>query len=199
MNCQGARVKVNSLAGDGVTVADSQLRSNLLAVCLGGAVAAAPGDLAQWFNALYCNPSLPGALAVWGAGAGYLKYTSTELADTCTVEDFTGTTTGNTPTPVATVTTIATLMAAGGIASRDGDATCTLTNGSVMSVGGVTTYVTTYVASVVRPNLTTPTCRTCYELYGNVSTGSLVKGGTVPGGNVYLVAAPGRLTGYTLN
>jgi hypothetical protein len=195
VNYQGTGIKVNSLAVDGVTVVDSQLRSNLSVVPLSGAVAAAPSDLAQWFNALYYNPSLLSASAVWGAGAEYLKYTSTELADTYTVEDFTGTTTGNTPTPVVTGTTIATLMAAGGIASSEDGTTYTLINGSVVSVGGVTTYV----ASVVRPDLTMPAYRTYYELYGNVYTGSLVKAGTVLGGNVYLVAAPGTLTGYTLD
>jgi hypothetical protein len=180
-NYQGTGIKVNSLAVDGVTVVDSQLRSNLSVVPLSGAVAAAPSDLAQWFNALYYNPSLLSASAVWGTGAEYLKYTSTELADTYTVEDFTGSTTGNTPTPVGTGTTIAALMAAGGIASSEDGTTYTLTNGSVVSVGGVTTYV----ASVVRPDLTTPAYRTYYELYGNVYTGSLVKAGTVLGGNVY--------------
>jgi hypothetical protein len=86
-------------------------------------------------------------------------------------------------------------MAAGGIVSNDDGTTYTLTNGSVSSINGVTTYV----SSAVRPNLTTPTYRTFYQLNGNVYEGNFVKAGTVLGGSVYLVAAPGTSTGYTLN
>ena len=86
-------------------------------------------------------------------------------------------------------------MAAGGIVSNDDGTTYTLTNGSVSSINGVTTYV----SSAVRPNLTTPTYRTFYELNGNVYEGNFVKAGTVLGGNVYFVAAPGMSTGYTVN
>lgn len=191
---QGTSIKVDNLATDGVTVVDSELRSNLSVVSLSGTVAAAPTDLTQWFNVLYYNSSLLSASAVWGAGSEYLKYTSTEVADTYTIEDSTGSTTGNSPTPFATGTTIATLMAAGGIASSEDGTTYTLTNGSVAAVNGVTTYV----ASVVIPDLTTPTYRTYYELYGNVYMGGLVKAGTVLGGTVSVVAAPGTATGYTL-
>jgi hypothetical protein len=192
---QGAGIKVDSLAVDGVTVVDSQLRSNLSVVPLSGAVTAAPADLAQWFNSLYYNPSLLSASSVWGMGAAYLQYTATEVADTYTVADYTGSTTSNTPNPVASGTTIAALMAAGGISSSIDGTTHTLTNGSVSSINGVTTYV----ASTVRPNLTTPTYRTYYELNGNVYTGGLVKAGTVLGGNSYPVAAPGTSIGYTVN
>lgn len=192
---QGPGIEVDTLAADGVTVVDSQLRSNLSAVPLSGAVAAAPANLAQWFNSLYYNPSLLNASSSWTTGAAYLQYTATEVADTYTVADYTGSTTSNTPNPVASGTTIAALMAAGGISSSVDGATYTLANGSVSSINGVTTYV----ASAVRPNLTTPTYRTYYELNGNVYTGNLVKAGTVLGGNSYPVAAPGTSTGYTLN
>ena len=192
---QGTGIVVDALATDGVTVVASQLRSNLSVVPLSGAVAAAPTALAQWFNALYYNASLLSASAVWGTGSAYLQYTATEVADTYTVIDYAGSTTGNTPDPVAGGTTIAALMAAGGIVSNDDGTTYTLTNGSVSSINGVTTYV----SSAVRPNLTTPTYRTFYQLNGNVYEGNFVKAGTVLGGSVYLVAAPGTSTGYTLN
>jgi len=192
---RGTGIVVAGLATDGVTVVTSQLRSNLSVVPLSGAVAAAPTALTQWFNALYYNPSLLSTSAVWGTGAAYLQYTATEVADTYTVVDYSGSTTGNTPDPVAGNTTIAALMAAGGIVSNDDGTTYTLTNGSVSSINGVTTYV----SSAVRPNLTTPTYRTFYELNGNVYEGNFVKAGTVLGGNVYFVAAPGTSTGYTVN
>jgi hypothetical protein len=192
---QGTGIKVDALSADGSTVVSSTLRSNLSVVPLSGAVAAAPSEFAQWFNSLYYNSSLLNASATWAAGAAYLKYTATEAADTYTVADYTGTTNGNSPNPVASGTTIAALMTAGGISSSVDDTNYTLGNGSVSTINGVTTYVST----AVRPNLTTPTYRTFYELNGNVYTGNLVKAGTVIGGNTYPVAAAGTSTGYTLS
>ena len=192
---QGTGVKVNALAADGVTVVDSVIRSGFSVVPLSGAVASAPTDLAHWLNSLYFNSALLSTTATWNSGAAYVKYTSTEVADTYTVVDYdstatataTSTTTGNTPDPVPGGTTIAGLMANGGIFLVDDNTTYTLSNGSVSSINGVTTYV----ASAVRPNLTTPTYRTFYELNGNVYVGSLVKAGTVIGGNAYPVAVSG--------
>lgn len=192
---QGTGIKDNTLATDGVTIVASTLRSGLSVVPLSGTVVSAPSELAQWFNALYYNPALLSTTATWNTGAAYLKFTATELADEYTVVDYNGSTTGNSPDPVASGTTIAALMAAGGIQSNDDNTVYTLSNGSVSTINSVTTYV----ASVVRPNLTTTTYRTYYELNGNVYCGSLVKAGTVIGGNTYPVAAPGTATGYTVN
>lgn len=192
---QGTGIRVDALAADRSTVVDSLLRSDLVEVPLSGAVAAAPTDLTQWFNALYYNASLLSGTATWNTGAAYLKYTSTEIADNYRVMDYTGMTTGTSPNAVATGTTIAALMATGGIASAADGVTYTTANGSVSTINGVTTYVST----TVRPNVTTPTYRTFYELNGNVYIGSLVKAGTVIGGNPYPVAAPGTAQGYTIN
>jgi len=194
LSYQGTGVRVDTLAVDGVTVVDSTLRSNYSVVPLTGAVAAAPTEFTQFFSVLYYNPALLNASTTWSAGAAYEKFTGTQIDDLYTVGDYTGATTGNTPTPVASGTTIAALMAAGGISSSSDAAIYTLTNGSVSTINGVTTYV----ASNVRPNLTTPTYRTYYQLNGNVYVGSLIKSGTVQGGNGYLVATPGT-TGYTIN
>lgn len=192
---QGAGIEFDSLAADGTTVVESQVRSDLSIVPLSGAVTAAPTNLAQWFNALYYNKSLLRTSSSWAASAAYVQYTSTEVADTYTVTDNTGSPTNNTPNPVATGTTIAALMAAGGIpASADGTV-YTLSNGSVSSINGVTTYV----ASAVLPNSTTSVYRTYYEINGNVYAGGLIKAGTVLGGSNYIVAAPGTAAGYTLN
>jgi hypothetical protein len=195
---QGTGVRFDDIAADGATVVDSVLRTNYSVVQLSGAVSAAPTEFTQFFNALYFNTTLLKATATWSAGAAYVKYTSTEISDLYTVEDFAAATTGNTPTPVASGTTIATLMAAGGISSTIDATTYTLQNGSVLSINGVTTYV----SSSTRPNLTTPSYRTYYELNGNVYIGNLVKAGTVLGGNPFLVAVPGSAaptTDYTQN
>jgi hypothetical protein len=191
---QGTGVRVDTLALDGTTVVDSTLRTNISVVPLTGAVTAAPTDFAQFFNSLYFNPSLLSASATWSAGAAYEKYTVTEIGDLYTVVDFTGTTTGNAPTPVASGTTIAALMAAGGIVSNSDATTYTLGNGSVSTIDSVVTYV----ASNPRPASTTPTFRTYYQLNGNVYVGSLIKSGTVGGGNPFPVAVPGT-TGITTN
>jgi hypothetical protein len=191
---QGTGVRVDQLAVDGVTVVDSTLRTNYSVVPLTGAVAAAPTEFAQFFNALYYNPVLLNASTTWSASAAYVKYTGTQIGDLYTVVDYTGTTTGNAPVPVASGTTIAAMMTAGGITSTTDATIYTLSNGSVSIINGVTTYV----ASSVRTNLTTPTYRTYYELNGNVYVGSLIRSGTVEGGNPYPVATPGT-AGYTVN
>jgi hypothetical protein len=186
---QGTGVRVDLLATDGVTVLDSELRSNYSIVPLSGAVAAAPAEFAQFFNSPYFNPTLLNAAATWNAGAAYEKYSNTQIGDVYSVVDFTGATTGNLPAPVSTNTTIATLMAANGIAA-DGT-TYTLANGSESVVNGVTTYVATNPL----PNLTTTVFRTFYELNGNVYSGSLIRSGTVLGGNPFPVAIPGGAPG----
>ncbi len=192
---QGTGIRNDTLAVDGVTPVQSALRSNVSVVPLTGTVVSAPADLSQWFNFLYFNPALLSTTATWASNAAYMKYTETEIGDNYTVFDYNGLTTGTTPVPVATGTTIAALMAAGGIGSSTDATTYTLNNGSVTTVNGVTTYV----ASVVRPNRTTSSYHTFYELNGNVYSGSLVKDGTVLGGDEYPVSAPGTKSGYTLN
>jgi hypothetical protein len=192
---QGTGVRADTLAVDGATTVDSTLRSNISVVSLSGTVASAPTDLVEWFNFLYFNTALLNTTTTWTAGAAYMKYTETEIGDTYTVEDYTGSTTGNTPVPVATGTTIAALMTAGGIKSGSDGTTYTLSNGAVSTINGVTTYV----AAAVRPNRTTATYHTYYDLNGNVYSGNLVKDGTVLGGDAYPVAAAGTTAGYTLN
>ncbi|MFM0151397.1 hypothetical protein [Paraburkholderia sediminicola] len=192
---QGTGVRADTLAVDGATTVDSKLRTNISVVPLSGTVASAPTDLVQWFNFLYFNTALLNTTTAWAAGASYMKYTETEIGDMYTVEDYNGATTGASPVPVATGTTIAALMAAGGIGSGSDGTTYTLGNGTVSTIKGVNTYV----ATAVRPDRTTPTYHTYYDLNGNVYTGNLVKDGTVIGGDEYPVAAPGTTSGYTLN
>lgn len=182
----GTGVKADTLAVDGITTVTSQLRSNYSVVPLEGTVTSAPPDLAHWFNNLYYNPSLLSTTATWGDGAEYEKYTATAIGDTYEVFDgsSTTTTTGDTPIPIATNTTIAARMGAGGFVSNSDNTTYTMTNGTVSVINGVNTYV----ATNPRPSTTTTQYRTYFELNGNVYTGALIKNGTVRGGNAYLVA-----------
>lgn len=189
---QGTAIKVDLLSADGSTVVESKLRSNLSIVPLSGLVKSAPTELQHWLSLLYFNPALLNSSTTWASGAAYLQYTATQAADTYTVVDYTGATTGNAPNPVATGTTISALMTAGGITSSSDGTTYTLGNGTVSTINGVKTYV----ATAARPNLTTTEYRTYYEINGNVYTGSLIKAGTVAGGTAYWVASGG---GNTVN
>lgn len=117
----------------------------------------------------------------------YIKYTATNMVDRYKVFDFSTSTTGTTPSPVATDTTIAALMNAGGISSSSDGTTYTLANGSLSLVNGVTTYV----ANNGRQKQTTNVYRTYYELNGNVYTGDLTRAGTVIGGSTYWDTANG--------
>jgi hypothetical protein len=177
---QGAAVKDEVSTSNGVLLY-SYLRSAIVSTPLSGLVVNSQPDLAHWFNALFSNSSLLNSTATWGAGSAYLEYTATNVADRYRVFDFSTTTTGTSPSPVATGTTIAALMTAGGIASTSDATNYTLANGSVSVINGVTTYV----ASVLRPNATSNLFRTYYEVGGNVLTGDLLKAGDLLGGSSY--------------
>lgn len=183
-------VKVDTLASDGVTTVQSQVRSGFSSTPLTGLVKAAPADFAQYYHALYFNPSLLNSTATWAPDAAYVKYTATNSGDVYQVLDFSAATFGTTPTPVATGTTIAALIASGGIASASDAVTYNLANGSVSVINGITTYV----ATAARPNIATNAFRTYYELNGNVYTGQFIKDGTVIGGSSYSTTTAGVTT-----
>jgi hypothetical protein len=177
---QGSAVKDEILTSGGA-VLYAYLRTNITSTPLSGLVVGSPPELAHWFNALFSNPGLLTSTSTWGAGSAYLKYTATNMTDRYRVFDFSTTTTGTSPSPVASGTTIAALMAGGGIASPSDGVTYTLSNGAVSVVNGVTTYV----ASVPRPNNTSNLYRTYYDIGGNVLTGDLLRAGEVLGGSAY--------------
>ena len=83
-------------------------------------------------------------------------------------------------------------MNAGGFLVNSDNTTYTMTNGTVSVINGVNTYV----ATNPRPNRTTTRYRIFFELNGNVYSGSLIKNGTVRGGNVYIVAG---VNNYSMN
>lgn len=185
----GSSVRRETLLPNSTTVLASELRSNYQSAALSGAVSASPTDFKHYFNVLFFNSSLLNSTATWGAGARYVTYTATTTNDRYRVFDFTstvggtttGVTTGTNPTPLATGTTIAALMSAGGIMSGSDGVTYTLANGTVAIVNGVRTYT----ATVVRPSSTTDRFRTYYELGGDVYTGDLTKANTILGGSAY--------------
>ncbi|WP_233828734.1 hypothetical protein [Paraburkholderia sp. ZP32-5] len=187
---QNGGVRFDRMSADGTTSVESVLRSDYSVVPLAGTVASSPADLVQYGNALFTNPTLLDPSVNWQSGAAYVKFTATLLGDVYYVDDFSGATTGNQPTPVATGTTIAALMNAGGIVSNTDSTTYKSTDGTTTTVGGVTIYV----ANTARPHLATPEYRTYYELNGNVYVGSCMKSGTVVGDVGYTVATANSIT-----
>lgn len=190
---QGTGIRNDILAADGITIVRSDLRSNYSVVPLTGTVVSAPTDLAHALTLLFYNPSLLNPSATWGTGAEYMKFTVTIIGDTYEVVDWSTTTTGNTPSPVATNSTIAALITAGGIVSSLDGITYNMNIGNVSVINGINTYVATNPTL----NETGTQYRTFYELNGNVYAGVLLKDGTVEGGMLFYVAAPGTPSGYT--
>jgi hypothetical protein len=183
-------VRTDILDATGTTIVNSYINSGYSVVPLTGNVASSSfSDLVNYFSPLFYNTTpllAPGA--TWAAGASYMKFTSTEIGDTYFVFDYSSiqAASGSTPKPVATGTTIAALMNAGGILVGSDSTTYTMALGSVSMINGVNTYV----ATDPRPSpRTTPSYITFYDLNGNVYLGEVIKDGTVAGGNPY--AAPG--------
>ncbi|TXT41106.1 MAG: hypothetical protein FD135_565 [Comamonadaceae bacterium] len=192
----GTGIKTDIFASNGTTLLSSAQRSGYQSNSLTGLVTGSPAIFARHFNALFSNPSLLNTSATWGPGSAYFQYTETNLTDKYLVFDTTSTTpsgtttgitTGTTPTPVATGTTIAALMASGGITNSSDGITYTLANGSVATVNGVNTYT----ATAKRQNVTGTRYRTYYDIGGNVLTGELIKAGDVLGGSIFRVTTGG--------
>jgi hypothetical protein len=192
---QGTGVRYDNIAADGITTLYSDLRSNYSIIPLTGTVVSAPTDLAHALTLLIYNPSLLNPSATWGTGAAYMKFTGTVIGDTYEVVDWSATTTGNTPSPVATNSTIAALTTTGGIVSSLDGITYNMTNGNVSVINGINTYVATNPIL----NETGTRYRTFYELNGYVYAGILLKDRTVVGGMKFYVAAPGTPSGYTVD
>ena len=174
----GTGVRRDTLAANGVTLLASQVRSNFQSVNLSGLISSSPVDLKRWFNALFTNTALLTSPANWVPVARYVSYNETALADIYRVFDSSAVTTDTNPSPLASTTTIAALMTAGGISSVSDSATYTLSNGAISTVNGIRTYT----ASILIPQTTTNRYRTYYEINGNVYEGDLVRTNTLYGG-----------------
>jgi hypothetical protein len=177
----GTGVRRDTLAANGLTLIASEARSNFQSVNLSGLISSSPADLKRWFNALFTNTALLTSTATWGAGARYVTFNETNLADLYRVLDgstLPNVTTDTNPRPLASATTVAALMVAGGISSVSDNATYTLSNGAMSTVNGVKTYT----ASIPIPNSTSNAYRTYYEINGNVYKGDLIAANTLYGG-----------------
>lgn len=177
----GTGVRRDTLAANGLTLIASEVRSNFQSVNLSGLISSSPADLKRWFNALFTNTALMTSTATWGAGARYVTFNETNVADLYRVLDgstLPNVTTDTNPRPLASATTVAALMVAGGISSVSDNATYTLSNGAMSTVNGVRTYT----ASIPIPNSTSIAYRTYYEINGNVYKGDLIAANTLYGG-----------------
>jgi hypothetical protein len=188
----GSSVKVDFLAADGVTVAYSQLRSGYASVALSGNVKATTGDFAQWHNSFFSNAAILKGTTTWAAGARYITYTSASAGDRYSVGDCVGTTTGATPSPCLTGTTLAAALVAGMPSTSDGT-TYHTADGTTSTIGGVPVFVATAPRPVSATLSLTPQYRTYFELNGNIYTGSVMKDGAVIGGS-YWVSNPAGTT-----
>jgi len=186
-------VQVELLDSTGATVVASYINNNYSVVALGtGTIVSAPSDLVNEFSPLFYNATLLNATLAWNpADSAYEKFTSTFINDTYFIFDYATTQTANIPPlPVATNTTLATLMGNGGIQVGSDGIRYTSSLGTIATRNGVTTYV----ATSPRPNgptyfRTTPAYITFYELQvngvTNVYLGEVIKAGTVSGGNPF--------------
>ena len=183
----GSKVRVDSLAADGTTVAYSQLRSNYTLVPLSGDVkTATPLEMARFFNSFFTNATILNAGVSYPAGAAYLKFDSVFLGDRYVAFDCTATTTDTNVSPCLTGTTLATALAAG-IASTGDGTTYHTADGAFVTAEGVSMWI----ATAPRPLSATLSSATQYRIYyalnGNVYTGVLTRDGEPFGGSFYVV------------
>jgi len=159
----GTGVRSDLLAVDGSTIVSSVLIANLVSVPLSGTVASAPSDLVNFMGNVFSNASLINPNAIWASGAAYYQCAKVYASDVYYVRDFGPPTTGTTPMPFATGTTLATLIA-----------NSTLTGGTASTVNGVPIYV----SNTLSPGgLSGPFNTTYYQLNGNVYVGAKFSAG----------------------
>lgn len=176
----GSAVQVDSLADDNATVAYSQIRSGYTVGTLSGPLHSAPAVLTNPYNSIFANANVLNTTTTWAAGSQYLIYTATNLGDRYVVFDCHATTTGNSPSPCQTGTTLAAAMVAGEQSNSDAT-TYHTADGTTTTIGGVPVWV----ATAPRPGgqsgtgAFTTEYRIYFELNGNVYTGALIKDGAV--------------------
>ncbi|MDI9333794.1 MAG: hypothetical protein QM533_05400 [Cytophagales bacterium] len=191
----GTGIQEQIMTADGSTVAYTITRSNISVVPLTGTLGSAPNEFKNFFGVFYFNPAAYfSPTATWLPNTSYLKFTTISPDDVYVVNDANTVTTTNTPNPIATGTTLASLMRVGitytGVSPS---VLYTLSNGSISLINGINTYVST---SVITSATSTPSYKTYFELNGNVYSGQLIKAGTVSGGGLNFV---GTTANYTIN
>jgi hypothetical protein len=184
---EGSKVRVDTLADDGKTVAWSQLRSAFSSPALTGAVASAPDEFAHWFNSLFANPEALDPAAGFKAGAAYVKYTAVTPTDDYRAFDcFTNhATTGKDIDACQTSSSLEAMLGPGWASGID-QRTYRLTDGTLSTIGGVRIWV----ANEPRPIAATLTSTVKYRIYfqmgSSVYAGDLTKAGTVLGGTSWV-------------
>lgn len=183
----GSKIRVDSLAADGSTVAYSQLRNNYSLVPLSGAVkTATPPEMAQYLNSFFSNAAILNAGVNYPAGAAYVKFDSVFLGDRYSAFDCGAATTDANVSPCVTGMTLSSALAAG-IASASDLTTYHTTDGALITAEGFQMWI----ATAPRPQSATLTSATQYRIYfavnGNVYTGALTRNGQPFGGSYYVV------------
>jgi hypothetical protein len=196
----GAGIQAVLYAVDGTTPVESFSLSNYSSTSLSGSIvtvnsstaASAYPDLTNYYDEIFFNPKILKGTTSWAAGSTYHKYTQTLSGDLYYVFDYltTQSNSGTTPTPVATGTTLTTYMASHSVHSSTDNTDYTKSNMTSTTVGTVPTYV----ANAPRPNRTTTSYYTLYELNGKIYCGEVIKDQTVIGGNSYHVGTPSSNT-----
>jgi len=181
----GSDVRTDTLAKDGVTVVQSALRSQFKEVPLSGAVAAAPAEMAQPYNSIFANPDVLDTAQAFAPRAAYVTYKETTVGDQHFVYDCTTPTTGTSPTPCFTGTTLDAALAAG-IRSASDDFDYHTADGRIETVGGVRVWIGNSRRPLSSTVSGTPYFRTYFELDGAVYTGSVIKGGSTLANNYFV-------------
>jgi hypothetical protein len=181
----GSAIQVDELASDNQTVGYSYTRSNYASVALTGLLHAAPTELTRPYNSVFANTGVLDTTTTWASGAAYDRFTETNLGDRYNVFDCTGSTTGATPNPCNTGTTLAAAMTAGETSTSDA-VTYHSADGTFSTAGGVPMWVATTARPRSAVNATTVEYRVYFQLNGNVYTGALIKDGAAVGGGHYL-------------
>ena len=181
----GSQVRIDNLAADNTTVANSVMRSNYSSTSLTGTMGTTPSELAHYFNSFFSNPTVLNAAGAWATGSGYIKFSETNLGDRYKVFDCKAATLTAAVSACATNTTLNTLLSSGFTSNSDGT-TYHLSDGTVSTVGGVTVWVATAPRPQSATLSTTVEYRIYFELGGNVYTGALIKDGAAIGGSYYV-------------
>lgn len=189
----GSAVEVDDLVdgstGVNGTVAYSQIRTGYKFVSLAGLLHAAPTELQQPFNSIFANADILDTTTNWAAGAGYITYIATNNGDRYNVGDCTVNAptvpTGVNPVACQTGTTLEVALTAGEHSVSDGNITYHLTDGAIITVGGVRIWVATAQRPVSAVGSTTPEYRIYFEMNGNIYTGNKIYDKAPIGGGHY--------------
>jgi hypothetical protein len=176
----GSGIQVDNLASDGKTVAYSQMRTNFSVVALSGLLHSAPTEFTNPYNSVFANPGVLDTTTSWSAGSAYVRFTATSLGDRYYAFDCTGSTSGSSPNPCDSGTTLEAAMTAGEQSTSDGT-TYHTADGTITTVDGVKVWVATQPRPTASVGTFTVEYRVYFELNGNVYTGAMIKDGTVLG------------------